>query len=170
MEPPAGSEPGDSAPSLMLTPRAVVCLAVVAIAAAASTATAQDAARRLNGPPASPGAAAPLLSVPGAGGTCTVARTGMAAVRRDSSVTRTLMLSTAGKESRRIMTTEDSRGQLVRVSDVSIAALENVEVRFEGARPRASWHTTNDAGMTDSAAAVAAERLAADLRRRCPAR
>lgn len=147
----------------------VVCLAVVAMAFSSKT-EAQVATRRLTGAAAPPDAAVPLLSVPAPGGTCTVTQSSMAAVRRDSSITRTLVLSAAGKEIRRIVSTEDSRGQLVRVSDVSIAALENVDVRFEGARPRASWHTTNDAGMPDSAAAVAAERLAADLRRRCAAR
>lgn len=153
----------------MHTPLKVIALSVLAVAAAPSTATAQDAARRLSGPPAAQEVPPRLLSLPAAGGTCTVTRTSMAAVRGDSSVTRTLVMSASGKESRRIVTTENPRGQLQRVSDVSIAALENVDVRFDGRRGRASWHTTNDVGMSDSAAAVAAERLAADLRRRCPA-
>ena len=153
----------------MYKPSSIVGLALLAVAVPASTAAAQSPTqRRLDASAAGPDSPPRLLSVPAAGGIRTVTRSSMAAVRRDSSITRTLVLSMDGKESRRIIATESVQGQLVRVSDVSISALENVEVRFEGRQPRASWHTTNDTGMSDSAAAVAAERLAADLRRRCP--
>ncbi|MDA1081743.1 MAG: hypothetical protein O2973_08705 [Gemmatimonadetes bacterium] len=112
-----------------------------------------------------------LLGPPGLlPGKCTVVRSSIGNNPRDSTITRTLLLSESGKDVRRIVTAEDLAGQLVRVSDVSFTALENVEVRFAGNRPRVSWHTTGDTGMPDSAAGVAAQRLADVLRRRCSVR
>ncbi len=131
-------------------------LAIAAALIGAAPLRAQDAA-----PPR-------LLSTPADQGTCTVSRFVGAAPQRDSGVTRVYVVSERGKPVRQLTATEDSRGRLTRLVDVSIAGLENVDVRLATGRPRASWHTTGDVGMADSAAAVAAERVGAFVKRRCP--